>query len=85
MASYTINTTPTEDNWFSQGLTIYNEDNGTSLTAAQFFDLIAREPARARCQALVENRRLRDRSLAVTAFENATPAVKAQVRTLLGL
>lgn len=85
MASFTINTSTTEDNWFSQARTIYNQDNGTSLTAAQFFDLMVREPGRARCQAIVEARAQLDRSSAFAAFDSASPSVRAQVRTLLGL
>lgn len=85
MASFTFNTTATEDNWFGQARTIWNQDNGTSLTAAQFFDLMVREPGRARCQAIVETRAQHDRTNAFNAFDTATPAVRAQVRTLLGL
>lgn len=85
MSSFTINTTPTEDQWFSQGRTIYNADNNTSLTALQFFDLIAREPARLYCQTLVESKAARDRAAQLAAWEAASPATKAQILALLGL
>lgn len=85
MGSFNITTSAAEDAVFSEARTLYNAENGTSLTGAQFFDLAIRPQIRAFMEEQIAKSEATNKTNVLTAWQSASQATRDQVKALLGL